>query len=196
MSLLKDVRFGVRSLVKRPGFALVAVVTLALGIGANTAIFSVIDAALLRSLPYREPGRLVHLWESKRSRDFEQREASYPDLLDLKAAAGRAFVEGEDGVEGKRVAVLSHGFWQRRFGGEPGAVGREVTLDGQAYTVVGVLPAGFNFALLADPEVWTPVAPTPDVAARRYMHWVKVVGRLKEGVTLEAAQAQLSTVAS
>src|SRR5215216_668648 len=89
MSLLKDVRFGVRSLVKRPGFALVAVVTLALGIGANTAIFTVIDAALLRSLPYREPSRLVHLWETKRSRDFEQREASYPDFLGWRAGRGR-----------------------------------------------------------------------------------------------------------
>src|SRR5918998_1560511 len=140
-----------------------AVLTLALGIGANTAIFSVIDAALLRSLPYREPGRLVHLWETKRSRDFERREASYPDFLDwraqgaevfeglagytgrpmtltdageatrtrgaavtanffdllgVKAAAGRTFVEGEDGVEAKQVAVIGHGLWLRRFGGE------------------------------------------------------------------------------
>ncbi|HKG14026.1 MAG TPA: hypothetical protein VKB12_11820, partial [Pyrinomonadaceae bacterium] len=95
-SLFKDVRFGVRSLVKRPGFTLVAVVTLALGIGANTAIFSVIDAALLRSLPYREPGRLVHLWETKRSRDFEQREASYPDFQDWRAQSTGVF----DGVAG------------------------------------------------------------------------------------------------
>jgi putative ABC transport system permease protein len=240
-TLLKDVRYAVRTLSRQPGFAAVAVVTLALGIGANTAIFSVIDAALLRSLPYREPGRLVHLWESKRSRDFEQREASYPDFLDwraqggevfeglagytprpftladageatrargaavtanffdllgVNAAAGRTFVGGEDGLEAKRVAVISHGLWRRRFGGEPGAVGREVTLDGQAYTVVGVLPADFNFALLGDAEVWTPLAPTPDVAARRYMHWLKVVGRLKQDVTLEAAQAHLATVAS
>ncbi|HWS87834.1 MAG TPA: ABC transporter permease [Pyrinomonadaceae bacterium] len=241
MTLLKDVRYAVRTLSRQPGFAAVAVLTLALGIGANTAIFSVIDAALLRSLPYREPGRLVHLWESKRSRDFERREASYLDLLDLRAqggevfeglagyvgrpltlteggeaartrgaavtanffdllgvraAAGRTFVEGEDGIEGRRVVLLSHGLWQRRFGGEPGAVGREVTLDGQAYTVVGVLPAGFSFALLGDVEVWTPLRPPPEVAARRYMHWVKVVGRLKQDVTLEGAQAHLATVAS
>src|SRR3712207_6634986 len=161
-TLLQDVRYAVRTLSRQPGFAAVAVVMLAVGVGANPAIFSVIDAALLRSLPYREPERLVHLWESKRSRDFERREASYPDLLDwraqgaevfeglagytrrpvtltdageatrtrgaavtanffatlgVKPAAGRTFVEGEDGVEGKRVAVLSHGFWQRRFGG-------------------------------------------------------------------------------
>ena len=240
-TLLQDVRFGVRTLLKRPGFAAVAVLTLALGIGANTAIFSVIDAALLRSLPYREPERLVHLWETKRSRDFEQREASYPDFLDWRAqggevfeglagytsrpvtladageatrargaavtanffdllgvtaAAGRTFVEGEDGLQSKPVAVISHGFWRRRFGGERSAVGREVALNGQAYTVVGVLPSDFNFALLGDAEVWTPLAVTPDVASRRYMHWLKVVGRLKQGVTHEAAQAHLATLAA
>ncbi|MBV9924262.1 MAG: ABC transporter permease [Acidobacteria bacterium] len=239
--LLQDVRYGLRVLWQRPGFTAVVVLTLALGIGANTAIFSVIDAALLRSLPYKEPERLVHLWESKRSRDFEQREASYPDLLDwraqgaevfeglagyvrrpvtltdageatrtrgaavtanffdvlgVKAAAGRTFVGGEDGVEGKPVVVLSHGFWQRRFGGKAEAVGREVTLDGQAYTVVGVLPAEFNFAPLNDAEVWMSLRPPADVAARRYQHWVKVVGRLRDGATLEAAQARLATVAA
>src|SRR5215208_1008130 len=185
-TLLQDVRYAARTLARQPGFASVAVLTLALGIGANTAIFSVIDAALLRSLPYREPGRLVHLWETKRSRDFEQREASYPDLLDWRAqggevfeglagyrpqpvtltdageaarargagvtsnffdllgvaaAAGRTFVEGEDGPEARPVAVLGHGLWRRRFGGDPAVVGRQVTLDGQAFTVVGVLPA-------------------------------------------------------
>ena len=240
-TLLRDVRYAARTLLRQPGFTLVAVLTLALGIGANTAIFSVIDAALLRSLPYREPGRLVHLWETKRSRDFEQREASYPDFLDwraqsaevfeglagytsrpftladageatrargaavtanffdllgVNAVAGRTFVAGEDGPQAKRVAVISHGLWQRRFGGERATVGREVTLDGQAYTIVGVLPADFNFALLGDADVWTPLAPTPDVASRRYMHWLKVIGRLKQGVNLEGAQAHLATVAS
>jgi putative ABC transport system permease protein len=240
-TLLQDIRYAARTLSRQPGFALVAVLTLALGIGANTAIFSVIDAALLRSLPYRDPGRVVHLWETKRSRDFEQREASYPDFLDWRAqgaevfeglagytsrpftltdageatrargaavtanffellgvgaVAGRTFVEGEDGREAKRVAVISHGLWQRRFGGERSAVGREVTLDGEAYNVVGVLPAEFNFALLGDTEVWTPLAPTADVASRRYMHWLKVIGRLKQGASLEAAQAHLATIAA
>ena len=98
--MFKEVRYAARVLLRQPGFALVAVVTLALGIGANTAIFSVIDAALLRSLPYSEPSRLVHLWETKRSRDFEQREASYPDFLDWRAQAtslaGMEMVHGLD----------------------------------------------------------------------------------------------------
>src|SRR5829696_2611544 len=103
-TLLKDVRYGARTLARQPGFALVAVLTLALGIGANTAIFSVIDAALLRSLPYREPGRLVHLWETKRSRDFEQREASYPDFLDWRAQGGEVF-EGVAGYSRRQFTL-------------------------------------------------------------------------------------------
>src|SRR5689334_4935451 len=171
--MLKDVRYAARVLLKQPGFALVAVVTLALGIGANTAIFSVIDAALLRSLPYSEPARLVHLWETKRSRDFELREASYPDfqdwrsqsagdfdgiagyarrqftlytegeavrangatvtanffeLLGVRAELGRAFSGGEDAPDAERAAIITHGLWQRRFGGDRGVVGRSVAL--------------------------------------------------------------------
>src|SRR5919112_3730257 len=95
-TLLKDVRYAARVMARQPGFALVAVLTLALGIGANTAIFTVIDAALLRSLPYRDPARLVHLWETKRSRDFEQREASYPDFQDWRAQGSDVF----EGVAG------------------------------------------------------------------------------------------------
>src|SRR5215210_4280571 len=107
-TLLKDVRFGARTLARQPGFTLVAVVTLALGIGANTAIFTVIDAALLRSLPYRNPSRLVHLWETKRSRDFEQREASYPDFQDWRAQSGEVF-EGVAGYTGAAYTLAEGG---------------------------------------------------------------------------------------
>src|SRR3712207_8540256 len=107
-TLLQDVRYAVRTLSRQPGFAAVAVVTLALGIGANTAIFSVIDAALLRSLPYRDPERLVHLWESKRSRDFERREASYPDLLDWRAQGAGVF-EGLAGYVRRPVTLTDAG---------------------------------------------------------------------------------------
>ncbi|HEX8283351.1 MAG TPA: ABC transporter permease [Pyrinomonadaceae bacterium] len=240
-TLLKDVRFAARGLWKRPGFTAVAVVTLALGIGANTAIFTVIDAALLRSLPYRDPSRLVHLWETKRSRDFERREASYPDFLDwraqsaevfegvagyaprqftlalegeaarargaavtanffdllgVRADVGRGFVAGEDEPGAAPAAVLGHGLWLRRFGGDRAVVGRKVTLDGEAFTVVGVLPADFQFARLGETEVWTPLAVTPDVASRRYMHWLQVVARLKEGADAGAAAARMATVAA
>jgi predicted permease len=240
-TLLKDVRFAARGLWKRPGFTAVAVVTLALGIGANTAIFTVIDAALLRSLPYRDPARLVHLWETKRSRDFERREASYPDFLDwraqsadvfegvagyaprqftlalegeaarargatvtanffdllgVRAEAGRTFVAGEDEPGAAPAAVLGHGLWLRRFGGDRAVVGRKVALDGEPFTVVGVLPADFQFARLGETEVWTSLAVSPQVASRRYMHWLQVVARLKEGVDTEAAGAALSAVAA
>src|SRR5215208_377465 len=107
-TLLQDVRYGARTLARQPGFALVAVVTLALGIGANTAIFSVIDAALLRSLPYKDPGRLVHLWETKRSRDFEQREASYPDFLDWRAQSAETF-EGLAGYAPRQFTLADAG---------------------------------------------------------------------------------------
>jgi putative ABC transport system permease protein len=240
-TLLQDLRFGVRLLWKRPGFTAVAVAALALGVGANTAIFTVVDAALLRSLPYREPSRLVHLWETKRSRDFEQREASYPDFLDWRAGSGevfegvagyarqpftlysngeaarvagasvtanffdvlgvgasrgRAFVEGEDAPGAARACVISHGLWQRRFGGDARAVGAQVSLDGEAYTIVGVLPAEFEFAKVGGAEVWTPMRPTPETAARRYMHWVNVVARLKGGVAPDAARARMDAIAS
>jgi len=108
-SFIRDIRYGLRMLAKSPGFTLVAVVTLALGIGANTAIFSVIDATLLRSLPYREPGRLVHLWETKRnSRDFERREASYPDFLDWRAQSTGVF-EGVAGYTRQQFTLYANG---------------------------------------------------------------------------------------
>ena len=240
-TLLKDAKFAARGLWKRPGFTAVAVVTLALGIGANTAIFTVIDAALLRSLPYRDPARLVHLWETKRSRDFERREASYPDFLDwraqgaevfegvagyaprqytlaeggeamrargatvtanffdllgVRAEAGRGFIEGEDAPGAEPAAMLGHGFWRRRFGGDRAVVGRKVTLDGAAYTVVGVLPADFQFARLGETEVWTPLAVSPQTASRRYQHWLQVIARLRDGVDARAADVALAAIAA
>ena len=240
-TLWHDVRYAARVLLRQPGFAAVAVVTLALGIGANTAIFSVVDAALLRSLPYRDPARLVHLWETRRSRDFEQREASYPDfqdwraggrevfegtagyvqssftlldegvpeftrgaavtanffdLLGVGAARGRTFLEGEDAPGAGRVVVLSHGLWLRRFGGSEKAVGKQIALDGTACTIVGVLPPEFHFAKVGDAELWVPLVPPPEVANLRFMHWVNVVARLRQGTTLEEARARMGVVAA
>lgn len=238
-TLWHDLKYAVRLMLKQPGFTAVAVVTLALGIGANTAIFTVVDAALLRSLPYREPERLVHLWESKQNRDFDRREASFPDFLDWRAqstevfegvagynnrsftltgeggpervmgaavtdnffdvlgvrpAAGRAFLPGEDKPEAAPTVVLGHGLWQRRFGGDPKVVGTQITLSGESYTVVGVLPAEFSFARSGSAELWAALRPTPNLTAPRYMHWLNVVARLKPGVSMEAARGRLRAI--
>ena len=236
-TLWQDLRYAGRVLLKQPGFTLVAVVTLALGIGANTAIFTVVDAALLRSLPYREPERLVHLWEAKQNRDFDRSEASYPDFLDwraqtgevfegvagytgrpftltggetperlagaavtanffdvlgVRARHGRTFLADEDKPESAPAVVLGHGLWQRRFGGDPKVVGSQVTLSGDSYTVVGVLPPDFSFAPAGSSELWTALHPLPFQTSRRYMHWLNVVARLKPETSLDAARGRLA----
>jgi putative ABC transport system permease protein len=239
-TLWQDLRYGVRVLLRQPGFALVAVLTLALGVGANTAIFTVVDAALLRSLPYAEPERLVHLWETKPQEEFSQREASYPDYLDwrgegaevfesiggytqgsftlgagdeapervegagvtasffdvlgVKPALGRSFMDEDESVSAERTVILSHGLWQRRFGADAKVLGRQVKLNGVGFNIVGVMPASFSFAKVGDAEVWLPQRPTQMQRERRYFHWLQVVARLKPGVSLEAARNRLATV--
>ncbi len=238
-TLLQDLRYGVRMLLKNPGFALIAVITLALGIGANTAIFTVVNAALLRGLPYRDPDRLVHLWETTPQKNFPQREASYPDFLDwrqnqvfsgmaaygggggftligddgperipgarvtanffsvlgVELLLGRAFLEDEDQPGAERVVTLGYGFWQRRFGGDRKIIGQSLNLNGEAYTVIGVLPPGFQFAPRGAAELWIPLRPNEAQRSRRYMHWVNVVARLKPGVSQTQAQAEMQTIA-
>jgi putative ABC transport system permease protein len=236
--LLQDLRYAVRTLLKKPGFTLVAVVTLALGIGASTAIFTVVDTALLRGLPYKSPERLYHLWESTPQKEFAQREFSYPDyqdyqknqtlegiaaytgggaimsgrgepervfapsatanffsLLGVDPVIGRTFQPGEDKPGAARVTVLTYGMWQRRFGGNKEIIGQSLTLNGDSYTVVGVLPASFEFAMRAA-DLWRPYQPTEAQLTRRFMHGTNVIGRLKTGVTLEQAQTELSLIAS
>ncbi|HEY0006257.1 MAG TPA: ABC transporter permease [Pyrinomonadaceae bacterium] len=239
-SLLQDLRYGFRMLFKRPGSTFVLILTLALGIGANTAIFTVVDAALLRSLPYTEPEQLVHLWETKPQQEFAEREASYPDYLDwkqqgdvfeqiggytersfalsgqertervlgasvtasffdvlgVKPVEGRTFLEGEDRPGAERVALLSYGLWQRRFGSDPAINGKRITLNGNSYTIVGVLPASFHFAKVGAAELWTPLDPVPQQLERRYFHWLNVVARLKPGTSLATAESRMRAVAS
>src|SRR5690242_3072155 len=155
MTLMGDVRYAVRSLRRQPTFTAVAVLTLVLGIGANTAIFSVFKAVLLNQLPYRDPARLVVV--------SEQNPDGNPDLdapltvpsvratpnlftlLGVNAALGRTFLEEEGQPGSDRVAILSRAFWQRQFGGSPSVVGRTIQLDAQPYTVVGVMPTEFDF---------------------------------------------------
>jgi putative ABC transport system permease protein len=235
----QDLRFGLRTLRKHPGFTAVAVIALALGIGANTAIFSVVNTVLLRPLPYKQPDRLVMLWEDdtkggyprdtpavanyidwrEQSTVFEGMAAladqSYnltgagdPERLDGKRASanlfqllgvepmlGRGFLPEDDKPGAARVAVLSHGLWQRRFGSDPNIVGRALELNGQSCEVVGVMPQGFGFPS-RDDELWTPIAFTQQEAASRGRHYLEVVARLKPGVTVERAQAEMSTIAS
>jgi len=233
--LLQDLRFAVRVLVRKPGFAVVALLTLALTIGANTAIFSVVNALMLRPLPFPEPDEIVQLmrgypegnssavaipkflfWRDH-STVFEH-VATYDtigsgfnmtgdgtperitgsrvslDFFKVFAAtpeAGRTFLPEEDLPNGPRVAVLSHDLWKRRFGGDLSLIGKPVTLNGEPYTVVGVMPAGFRYPAAA--ELWTPIGIDP--ANREKANYLEISARLKEGVTLEKAQAQMNILA-
>jgi putative ABC transport system permease protein len=235
-TLLQDLRYGARTLWKNPGFTLITVVTLSLGIGANTAIFTVVNAALLRGLPYRAPERLVHLFETTPQKAYAQREFSYPDyqdyqrsqafeglaaysggggiltgrgepqrvfapaasanffsVLGVEPILGRTFREGEDKPGAERVTVLTYGMWRRMFGGDPGIIGQTLTVSNNQYTVVGVLPPSFQFAL-RQADLWLPYQPTPNQLSRRFMHGTNLIGRLRPGVGLEQAQAETSAI--
>jgi putative ABC transport system permease protein len=234
--MIKDIRFAIRGLLKHPSFTAIAVVTLALGFGGSTSIFTVVDAALLRGLPYKEPARLYHLWEQVPRQEYPKREFSYPDyqdyqqnnvfeglaaytgggailsgqgetesiaaprvsanffsVLGVDPLLGRTFQTGEDQPGGAKVTVLTYGFWQRRFGSDPGVIGRAVTINGEGYTVVGVLPANFQFALRNN-DLWLPYQPTQNQLTRRYMHGTNLIGRLKPQVTAAEAQSELSLI--
>ena len=237
-SIIKDLRFALRGLIKHPMFTAIAVITLALGIGGSTSIFTVVDAALLRGLPYRSSDRLYHIWENTPKKEFPKREFSYPDYQDYqqnnvfeglaaytgggvilsgygdpeslnapRASAnffsvlgvdpmlGRTFQAGEDTQGGPKVTILTYGLWQRRFGGDQGIVGRALTLNGESYTVIGVLPASFQFAL-RPADLWVPYQPTQNQLTRRFMHGTNLIGRLKSDKTVEEAQSELSLIAS
>ncbi len=237
-SILRELRYSQRMLAKRPGFSVAVIITLALGIGANTAIFTVVDAALLRSLPYQNADRLVQVWENLPREVKPQREASYPDFVDWKTnnrtfesmggygqiglilngtdsseflmggrvsadffrvlgvqpVLGRMFTTGDDELGAEPTVVLTHGTWQRRFGADPGIVGKSLTLSDESFKVIGVLPANFHFAPLGQPELFVPFNPSAENRSRRYMHFVRVIGRLKDGVTLAQAESDMSRV--
>jgi len=231
--LRQDLVHASRQMRKAPLFTLIAILTLALGIGATTTIFSVVDAVVLRPLPYPEPDRLMRLWETNpQTDDFSVSDPNFLDwrhanrsftdmaairsasltlvgdgepvrlnaaavtaslfpLLGVQPALGRAFLPEEDRPGGaSQVVVLSHRLWQSRFGADPGIVGRSLRLDGRSFTVLGVLPAGFNFLPWAD--LWMPLA--PDAAADRTDKWLDVVARLKPGVSMTQARADLDGI--
>src|SRR5215510_7927056 len=241
-SIFNDLRFGIRMMVRNPAFTLIAVVTLALGIGANTAIFSVVDAVLLRPLPYPEADRLVFLWSTMKSQGVPTSGTSMPDyremrdqnrtleglagfyygdfnlspadgepervqgayvtsnlfnVLKVSPALGRLFTPEEDQFGRHRVVLLSHGLWQRSFGGDRAIVGREIKLGGENFTVTGVMPRGLPFFdNTPEAELWTPIAFAPgDNMDTRNNRFVILVGRLKPGVTVEQAQEDASAIA-
>jgi putative ABC transport system permease protein len=237
-SILKDVRFALRGLLKHPAFTAIAVVTLALGIGGSTSIFTVVDAALLRGLPYSSPDQLYHVWEQVPRQEYPKREFSYPDyqdyqqnnvfdglaaytgggvilsglgeaeslaaprasanffsVLGVEPILGRTFQAGEDQQGGPKVTVLNYGLWQRRFGGDPNVIGRTLTLNGESYVVIGVLPQSFQFGLRNN-DLWVPYQPTQNQLTRRFMHGTNLIGRLKPGVGPTQAAADLNVIAS
>jgi putative ABC transport system permease protein len=235
----QDLRYGIRTMLKNPAFTLVAVAALALGIGANTAIFSVVNSILLRPLPFKEPERLLtvsHAYPKlnliapvsppgfmdyrARTDVFEMSaasaggsfnltgegeperiqaravSASFFPTLGVEAALGRTFLQEEDQPGHEHVVVLSHGLWQRRFGADPGVIGKTIMLDSEAYVVVGVMPASFR--LYGQDDAWAPLALTAEQMSpnRRRAEFLAMIARLKPGVSIEQAQAAMNTVAS
>ena len=239
----RNLRFGLRALVRTPGFTLIALITFALGIGANTAIFSIVNAVLLRPLPFPNAGRVVRLfetmqdqpghgsvnylnlqdWKRSATTSFERIAPYYvstllmdgdgePErlregviaadvlpILGTKPMLGRAFVP-DDEVRGKnRVVILGEALWRRRFGSNPNVVGKTVTLEGTPFTIIGVMPRGFNFPAGPRPvDLYGPFVPPQqalDPRARGW-HWLQVVGLLKPGASIERADAELKQAAA
>jgi putative ABC transport system permease protein len=237
-TLLKDLQYGLRMLARSPGSTAAAMIALALGIGANSAIFSVVNAVLLRPLPYKDASRLIVIWETKLSKGILQEKVSPPDyrdwveqqrvfekiaalreqpavltggqlpervetalispsafeLLGVKAGLGRTFLSEEAEPGRNRVALLSYGFWQRRFGGDSGVLGKKAIVDGNSLTIVGVMPR--DFRLLDTPsELWTPYTLDAKELSQRGFRTLRVIGRLKPGVSLEQASAEMRSIA-
>jgi putative ABC transport system permease protein len=232
--LLHDVRYGFRSLLKSPGFTVVAVATLAIGIGGTTAIFSFVDGALLKPLPYADADRMVQVLEKppgggrngistlnfldwqKQNTVFEylaartggavtlsgidepiqlrgsRVSAHYFDIFGIKTALGRPFVEGDDQPGKERVAILSHALWESQFASDPHVIGRSVLLDGTPHTVIGVLPGGGVFDRWYS-QIWRPLAFEPQNMTRNF-HWFGAIAKLKRGVTVEQARAQMDAI--
>src|ERR671916_809446 len=142
-SIIKDIRYGLRGLLKHPGFTAIVVITLALGIGASTAIFSVVDSVLLRRLPYRTADRIVAIQElDVNGKRVQVTSANFFDVFGIKPQHGRLFIPQDEQAGHAPIAVISNTLWQRRFGSDPAIAGKPITLDGRNYTFAGVAPAG------------------------------------------------------
>ena len=239
--LAQDLRYGLRTLLKNPGFTIVAVSALALGIGANSAIFSVVNAVLLRPLPFKTPEQLVMVWENATHLGFPKNTPSPPnfldwqrqntvftgmaamaessfnltgvgeperldgrrvsanlfDLLRVPALLGRTFVPADDRSDA-HVVLLSYSLWQRRFGSDPSIIGGEVTLNGESYTVIGVMPRGVHLPGYGNwsDKLWVPIAFSDQEKTERGNHFLDVIARIKSGITLKQAQAEMETIAA
>ena len=246
----QDIRYGIRMLLKSPGFTLVAVLTLALGIGANTAIFSVVNFVLLRPLTYANPDQLVMIWERNLKKGWSESPTSFGNFVDFRDSAksldvaaftdsnfnlsggeqpervvglrvsanlfsmlgvnpvrGRVFLLSEDHPGAGHVLILSYGLWHRNFGGNPNLINQTVQLNSQSYTVIGVMPPDFKFPpafsatvgsteeSVANADLWVPLT-TDDVPMVREIRNLKMIGRLKPGVTAQQAQAEINGIAS
>jgi putative ABC transport system permease protein len=249
-SLRHDLAYGFRTLVNNPGFMIVALIALALGTGANTAIFSAVNGVLLKPLPYHEPDQLVMVWTNNTKGNRPQDPMSVPDLLDyrensvfeqiatlsfddfnltegdqpervpgtmvsanffsvlgVRPQLGRIFLSEEDQAGADRVVIISNGLWKRSFGGDPEIINRAIQVNGASFTVVGVTPAEFQSPEKGD-ELWVPMSfdgtdrmripsiISPEDFQNRAIRFFKSVARLKPGVGLDQAQAEMSTIAS
>jgi macrolide transport system ATP-binding/permease protein len=236
-NFVRDARFAVRQLLKNPGFSVTAIVVLALGIGATTAIFAFVDAALIKPLPYAAPARLVRITEREAAIPLVN--ISYLDYLDwnrlntvlssmdvfsgqnlllrtptgtepvpavqvssgffrtlgVNPALGRDFYPSEQVPGGPKVVMLSYGAWERRFGRREDVIGTPVMLNGASYSVIGVLPRGFEFALAQSADFWTALQPVSDCEKHRDCHNLYGVGRLKDGVSVQTALANMQSIA-
>ncbi len=239
--LAQDLRYGLRTLLKNPAFTIVAVSALAIGIGANSAIFSVVNAVLLRPLPFKNPEQLVMVWENATHLGFPKNTPSPPnfidwqrqntvfsgmaamversfnltavgeperldgrrvsanlfDVLGVPPLIGRTFVADDD-RPGAHVVLLSYSLWQRRFSSDPSIIGRAVTLNGESYTVIGVMRRGVHLPGYGNwnDELWVPVAFTNEETTQRGNHFLDVIARIKPGITLKQAQAEMETIAA
>src|SRR5262245_21684737 len=236
-TLIQDLRYGWRGLLKSPGFTVVAILSLALGIGANTAIFSLVNTVLLKSLQYQEPDRLVMVWEDQSAAGFPRNMAAPANFLDwkqqnqvfermaaldwrefnltsngrpekviayavtadffpllgVKPWLGRTFLPEEDREGGNRVVVLSHTFWQSRFGGDRGIIGKEILLNGEKHSVIGVMPAGFQFNK-DFAKLWVPTGLPEEESVNRHSHYLVVAARMKPGVSLAQANLDIQSI--
>ena len=235
-NFLRDVRYALRMLVRNPGFTTIALLTFAVGIGVNTAVFSVFNGVLLRPLPYPNADRITMMWVDNKFQGIKEDIGSYPGYRDwreqassfehvaayssrsftltgsdeperligaettanffavvgLQPVVGRLFTEENETPGTDRVVLLSHGFWQRKFGGAADVIGKTLTLSGQPHEIIGVMPSELRLPGTAD--FWKPLAPPDDVRNARGQFWLPVIGRLKPGVSIEQAQTEMNAI--